>query len=311
MIGSTEFLTNLHKENGGQVTFGDGAKGSVVGRGDLNVQGLPKLKNVLLVDGLKANLISISQLCDQNLHVKFTKDGCQVMDDKHISILEGTRTGTVSTVTGTSEATSVDKPEVTLAELSIEESLKDMEVSYTETQESASAKENSQSNRVQKNHLANTVHISVPRNPTGRIVESSEDEEDDLSLIIPHKRKAIQSLEQKARLRESTILQRFRGDTGMQPSESPIRLEEEEEEVEGQSAAPHPVQVLGKQKQRFTHAEKGKRATQAIGKPTERQKLVNKKPKPPAKAKNARFADAAAEKRFLTVIKIEFVRKES
>ncbi|KAG9454273.1 hypothetical protein H6P81_007177 [Aristolochia fimbriata] len=92
MTGSTEFLTNLHKESGGQVTFSYGAKGSVIGKGDLNVKGLPKLKNVLLVDGLKANLISISQLCDQNLYVKFTKDGCLVMDDKHTSILEGTRT---------------------------------------------------------------------------------------------------------------------------------------------------------------------------------------------------------------------------
>ncbi|KAG9439560.1 hypothetical protein H6P81_019725 [Aristolochia fimbriata] len=76
-IGSTEFLTNLHKENGGQVTFRDGAKGSVVEKGDLNVQGLPKLTNLLLVEGLKANSISISQLCDQNLYVNFTRDGCQ------------------------------------------------------------------------------------------------------------------------------------------------------------------------------------------------------------------------------------------
>ncbi|KAG9458411.1 hypothetical protein H6P81_002919 [Aristolochia fimbriata] len=64
MAGSTKFLTNLHKESGGQVTFVDGAKGFVIGKGDLNVKGLPKLKNVLLVDGMKANLISISQLCD-------------------------------------------------------------------------------------------------------------------------------------------------------------------------------------------------------------------------------------------------------
>ncbi|KAG9444907.1 hypothetical protein H6P81_016247 [Aristolochia fimbriata] len=90
--GSTELLTNLQKENGGQVIIGDGAKGSVVGKGDLNVQGLPKLKNMLLVDGLKANLISISQLCDQNMYVKFTKDGCKVMDEENISVLEGTRT---------------------------------------------------------------------------------------------------------------------------------------------------------------------------------------------------------------------------
>ncbi|KAG9442758.1 hypothetical protein H6P81_018612 [Aristolochia fimbriata] len=41
MTGSTKFLTNLHKESGGQVTFGDGAKGSLIGKGDLNVR-LPK-----------------------------------------------------------------------------------------------------------------------------------------------------------------------------------------------------------------------------------------------------------------------------
>ncbi|KAG9460048.1 hypothetical protein H6P81_004556 [Aristolochia fimbriata] len=75
--GSSEFLTNLQKENGGQVTFGDGGKGSIIGIGELNVKGLPKLKNVLLVNGLKANLISISQLCDQNLYVNFTKTSCK------------------------------------------------------------------------------------------------------------------------------------------------------------------------------------------------------------------------------------------
>ncbi|KAG9446379.1 hypothetical protein H6P81_012507 [Aristolochia fimbriata] len=77
MTGSIEFLTNLQKETGGQVTFGDGGKGYVIGGGDLNVQGLPKLRDVLLVDGLIANLISISQLCDQNLYVNFTIDGCK------------------------------------------------------------------------------------------------------------------------------------------------------------------------------------------------------------------------------------------
>ncbi|KAG9442738.1 hypothetical protein H6P81_018592 [Aristolochia fimbriata] len=92
MTGNVESLTNLQKENGGQVTFGDGGKGSVIGRGDLNVQGLPKLRDVLLVDGLKANLISISQLCDQNLYVNFTKCSCKVLDEENISVLEGKRT---------------------------------------------------------------------------------------------------------------------------------------------------------------------------------------------------------------------------
>ncbi|KAG9442463.1 hypothetical protein H6P81_018317 [Aristolochia fimbriata] len=92
MTGNAGNLTDIHREDGGQVTFGDGAKGAVIGRGRLKVDGLPKLENVLLVNGLKANLLSISQLCDQNLHVRFTKEGCVVEDDRRQSILERTRT---------------------------------------------------------------------------------------------------------------------------------------------------------------------------------------------------------------------------
>ncbi|KAG9446265.1 hypothetical protein H6P81_012393 [Aristolochia fimbriata] len=92
MTRNAKNLTNIHREDGGQVTFGDGAKGAVIGRGVLKVDGLPKLKNVLLVNGLKANLLSISQLCDQNLRVRFTKEGCLVADDRKQSVLEGTRT---------------------------------------------------------------------------------------------------------------------------------------------------------------------------------------------------------------------------
>ncbi|KAG9453164.1 hypothetical protein H6P81_006068 [Aristolochia fimbriata] len=93
MTGSLEYLKNLQQEDGGQVTFGDGAKGGVIGSETLNMEGLPSLKNVLLVKGLKANLISISQLCDQNLHVKFTKEGCRVADNRNQYVMEGITTG--------------------------------------------------------------------------------------------------------------------------------------------------------------------------------------------------------------------------
>jgi hypothetical protein len=55
------------------VTFGDEAKGEILGIGKLVNNELPNLENVLLVKGLTANLISISQLCDQGLKVNFTK----------------------------------------------------------------------------------------------------------------------------------------------------------------------------------------------------------------------------------------------
>ncbi|KAG9458830.1 hypothetical protein H6P81_003338 [Aristolochia fimbriata] len=62
MTGNAENLTDLHREDGGQVTFGDGAKGAVIGRGKLKLRW-------------------------------FTKEGCVVEDDNRRSVLEGIRTG--------------------------------------------------------------------------------------------------------------------------------------------------------------------------------------------------------------------------
>ena len=56
-----------------------GDKGSVLGSRSLTVPGMSELRDVLLVEGLKSILISISQLCDQDLFVKFTKDKCIVL----------------------------------------------------------------------------------------------------------------------------------------------------------------------------------------------------------------------------------------
>ncbi|KAG9444345.1 hypothetical protein H6P81_015685 [Aristolochia fimbriata] len=92
MTGSAACLIDLTQSDGCQVTFGDGAKGVVLGGGTLAVEGMPSLTGVLLVKGLRANLISISQLCDQNLVVQFTKEGCCVSNFKNQSILKGART---------------------------------------------------------------------------------------------------------------------------------------------------------------------------------------------------------------------------
>jgi len=46
---------------------------------------------VLLVKGLTANLISISQLCDLGLQVNFTKPECQISDEKGEVLMRGTR----------------------------------------------------------------------------------------------------------------------------------------------------------------------------------------------------------------------------
>ncbi|XP_057790804.1 uncharacterized protein LOC131007909 [Salvia miltiorrhiza] len=80
MTGEEKHLEDIHIISEERVTFGDGVQAKVVGTGTLNVPGMPKLKNVMLVEGLKANLISISQLCDEQMTVIFDKDKCIVKD---------------------------------------------------------------------------------------------------------------------------------------------------------------------------------------------------------------------------------------
>ncbi|XP_073061905.1 uncharacterized protein [Primulina eburnea] len=91
MTGSKVHLIDYVELRSGHVTYGGGAKGRIAGKGTLNIDGLPNLHNVLHVEGLNSNLISISQLCDDGLHVKFDKEICEVFDDTNTCILTGTR----------------------------------------------------------------------------------------------------------------------------------------------------------------------------------------------------------------------------
>ncbi|XP_073049518.1 uncharacterized protein [Primulina eburnea] len=91
MTGSKDHLIDYVELRSVHVTYGGGAKGRIAGKGTLNVDGLPSLQNVLYVEGLNSNLISISQLCDDGLHFKFDKDICEVFDNANTCILTGTR----------------------------------------------------------------------------------------------------------------------------------------------------------------------------------------------------------------------------
>lgn len=74
----------------GRVTYGGGAKGRIVGKGT-NIPDFPDLKNVFYVEGLTANLISISQLCDDGMLVKFDKHSCEVFDNSNKCVMFGNR----------------------------------------------------------------------------------------------------------------------------------------------------------------------------------------------------------------------------
>ncbi|GAA0161779.1 hypothetical protein LIER_18015 [Lithospermum erythrorhizon] len=64
MTGNRANLTSIKEVKTDFVTFGGGEKGKIIGKGALNVEGLPNLEEFLLVEGLTTNLISIGQLCD-------------------------------------------------------------------------------------------------------------------------------------------------------------------------------------------------------------------------------------------------------
>jgi len=65
------FQTLSRKCDGGTVTFGDDSKGKIIGIGNVKFGNSPLIEDVALVDGLKHNLLSISQLCDKGFRVVF------------------------------------------------------------------------------------------------------------------------------------------------------------------------------------------------------------------------------------------------
>ena len=64
MTGNKGLFKTLFEGKIGTVTFGDGSKSVIKGIGTVDIPGLPVFEDVWYVDGLKANLLSISQICD-------------------------------------------------------------------------------------------------------------------------------------------------------------------------------------------------------------------------------------------------------
>ncbi|KAA0048228.1 gag-pol polyprotein [Cucumis melo var. makuwa] len=91
MTGNKSYFTNLNDCVTGHVTFGDGAKREIIAKGNIDKDDLPRLNDVRYVDGLKGNLISISQLCDQGYKVSFDDIGCVVMNKENQICMSGKR----------------------------------------------------------------------------------------------------------------------------------------------------------------------------------------------------------------------------
>jgi hypothetical protein len=81
MTGDKKWFSSLtplsHKE---YVTFGDDKMGNVLGTDDIKVNDFFTLNDVTLVDRLRYNLVSVSQLVDADLSVLFHKSDSRVLD---------------------------------------------------------------------------------------------------------------------------------------------------------------------------------------------------------------------------------------
>ena len=69
MTEDRSLLKVFESKKGGNVTFGDGRKSYIKGKGTISLLELPDIANVLYVEGLRVNLLSISKICDQDFMV--------------------------------------------------------------------------------------------------------------------------------------------------------------------------------------------------------------------------------------------------
>ena len=70
MDDKSQFIT-FEPKNGGVITFEDNEKGYIISVGNIRITPSTFIQNIVLVDGLKHNLLSISQFCDKKFEVTF------------------------------------------------------------------------------------------------------------------------------------------------------------------------------------------------------------------------------------------------
>ena len=89
MTGDQSLFKVFKSKKGGNVTFGDKSKSQIKGRGTISLPRLLDIANVLYVEGLRVNLLSISQICDQDFMVLFSKGKCLVLNESRKKLISG------------------------------------------------------------------------------------------------------------------------------------------------------------------------------------------------------------------------------
>eukprot|EP00253_Pinus_taeda_P022808 PITA_22808 len=91
MTGDKEKLESYTAlEKGKKVSFRNDTPAAIKGKDIAQLKEKVKAGNVLYVDGLKHNLLSVSQMCDNGTEVIFRSDGCSVHDlDTGRTVIKG------------------------------------------------------------------------------------------------------------------------------------------------------------------------------------------------------------------------------
>jgi len=81
MTGDQDKFISL-KRKGGNVAFGDDLSAKILGKGIVQIKSKHvKANNVLLVEYLKHNLISVSKMCDQGYNLTFDSQRCKIKEE--------------------------------------------------------------------------------------------------------------------------------------------------------------------------------------------------------------------------------------
>jgi hypothetical protein len=79
MIGDRDKFLTLRKEIYGSVSFRNDDSAKIIGKGTIKIGNKNiKAENVLLIEDMKHNLLSVSQMCDQHRKVTFDSQKCEI-----------------------------------------------------------------------------------------------------------------------------------------------------------------------------------------------------------------------------------------
>jgi hypothetical protein len=80
MTGDRDKFLTLRKERNGSVSFGNDNSTKIIREGTVRIGNKnEKAQNVLLVEDMKHNILSVSQMCDQGHKVTFDSQKCEII----------------------------------------------------------------------------------------------------------------------------------------------------------------------------------------------------------------------------------------